>query len=88
MDPVNQLQQIWESFAFTRLLRTFRMSVAPAKLLIAMMAIVLICALGWSMDTITLTARNALSDQTSMRPGVESIAEYDTPSQWPMYEDK
>lgn len=88
MDPVNQLQQIWESFAFTRLLRTFRMSVAPAKLLIAMFAIILICVFGWLMDTLTVTTKTGKSDQTSMKPGVDSIAEYNTPSQWPMYKDK
>jgi hypothetical protein len=88
MDPINQLHQIWESFAFTRLLRTFRMSVAPAKLLIAMMAITLITSFGWVMDTITTPPFNGHPVQTTMKPGVESIAEYDTSSQWSMYKDK
>jgi hypothetical protein len=88
MDPVNQLQQIWESFAFTRLLRTFRMAVAPAKILIAMMAIILICAFGWLMDTITINTQNALSDKKTMMPSADAIAEYDTPSEWPIYKDR
>jgi hypothetical protein len=87
MDPLNQLHQLWDSFAFTRLLRTFRMSVAPAKILIAMMAIILICGFGWLMDTITTTI-DGRPLQKTMKPGVESIAQLDTPPHGPMYKDK
>lgn len=69
MDPVNQLHQIWDSLAFTRLLRTFRMAVGPAKLLIAMIAIILITAFGWVMDTVTVAAGK------SVTPTVKTAAE-------------
>ncbi|MCF7954878.1 MAG: hypothetical protein K9M75_03650 [Phycisphaerae bacterium] len=88
MDPVTQLHQIWDSFAFTRLLRTFRMSVSPAKLLIAMMAIVLITAFGWLMDSVTVATQNTLSGKKTMMPGADSIAEYGTPAQWPIFKEK
>ncbi len=42
MAEVNQLKQIWETFAFTRLVRTFRLSVGPAKILIALIILCLV----------------------------------------------
>jgi hypothetical protein len=88
MDPLNQLHQIWDSFAFTRLLRTFRMSVAPAKLLIAMMAIVLITAFGWLMDTVTVATHKSTATEKKMMPRTVHMIETATASDWKNFENK
>lgn len=48
-----QFKQFWQSFAFTNLLRTFRMAISPSKLVIAISAILIACFLGWFMDICT-----------------------------------
>ena len=88
MDPLNQLHQIWDSFAFTRLLRTFRMSVAPAKLLIAMMAIVLITAFGWLMDSVTVATHKSTATEKKMMPRTVYMIETATASEWKNFENK
>ena len=82
MDPVTQLQQIWDSFANTRLLRAFRMSVAPAKLLLALMAIILITAFGWVMDTVTVATHKSTASEKKMMPGTDVMFKVTTVSEW------
>lgn len=88
MAEANQLKQIWENFAFTRLLKTFRLSVGPSKLLTALAGIILICVFGWLMDACTKVSTPDKDKAATMKPGVASIAEYATPSEWPMYKER
>lgn len=85
MADVNQLKEIWESFAFTRLVRTFRLAVGPSKILIALMGVVTVCTLGWTMDIITTGSISQFTNPAEMKPGIASIGEYSTSTQWPMY---
>ena len=88
MAEVNQLQEIWESFAFTRLLKAFRLAVGPGKLVVALIGIALITSCGTLMD---IAARNIWSGNhksTAMKPAIAAIAEYDTPTDYPMFVEK
>jgi len=45
-----QVQSLWENVAFARLLRTFRLAVAPSRLILAGLTILVICSVGGLMD--------------------------------------
>jgi len=45
-----QLQNLWENMAFARLLRTFRLAVAPSRLILAGLTILVVCSTGAFLD--------------------------------------
>jgi hypothetical protein len=50
------LWQLWDNLIFTRLIRSFKMAIRPTKMVIAMLAVTLICLTGWVMDVCTMTS--------------------------------
>ena len=50
-----QLWQMWDDLAFVQLFQSFRMAVAPTKIAIALLAVILICLLGSFMDICSKT---------------------------------
>lgn len=64
MNIESEYSWITENFLFTKIFRTFRMSIQPSKLIIAFAAVCVICIAGWLMDfsrTVT-TNGNAISE--------------------------
>lgn len=53
MAGYKQLREIWQSFAFTKLLQTFKMAIVPSKLVTALLALLIACSVGWIMDLAT-----------------------------------
>ena len=53
MAGYKQLRQIWQSLAFTKLLRTFKMAIGPSKIVTALLALLVACLAGWLMDICT-----------------------------------
>ena len=50
------LWQLWNNLIFTRLIRSFKMAIRPTKMVIAMLAVMLVCLTGWVMDVCTMTS--------------------------------
>jgi hypothetical protein len=48
-----QLWQIWDNLAFARSFHSFRMAISPARMIIALGMVLLICLIGWFMDLVT-----------------------------------
>ena len=50
MDEEKQSSQVFENLLFPKIFQTFRMAIQPSKLIIAFLAIAIICLAGWIMD--------------------------------------
>lgn len=50
MDSQERTPQIFDNLLFPKIFQTFRMAIQPSKLIIAFMAIAVICLAGWIMD--------------------------------------
>ena len=50
MDSENQSHQVFGNLLFPRIFQTFRMAIQPSKLIIAFLAVGVICLAGWIMD--------------------------------------
>lgn len=71
------LGQLWDNFAFTKLFRSFRMAVAPSKLVVALIAVVVICAIGWVMDICSSTVAIQRQEKASNGVTVSKLTELD-----------
>ncbi len=59
MSDENNFSQIPDSLLFPKIFQTFKMAVQPTKLIIALLAVTIICLAGWTMDisnTVVVTA--------------------------------
>ena len=59
MSDENSFSQISDSLLFPKIFQTFKMAVQPTKLIIALLAVIIICLAGWTMDisnTVVVTA--------------------------------
>lgn len=65
------LGQLWDNLAFTKLFRSFRMAVAPGKLVVALIAVGLICVIGFVMDICSPTV--AVDRQKDVSSGITVI---------------
>ena len=54
MDSEQQSSQLLGTFLFPKIFQTFRMAIQPSKLIIAFLAIAIICLAGWIMDLIVV----------------------------------
>ncbi len=72
-----------EVFSFTHILKSFKMAIHPSKIILALLAIILTCALGVSMDYVWSGA----SDSSVVRPG-EAWGFWTAPSRTAFLEDK
>ncbi|GAH59225.1 unnamed protein product, partial [marine sediment metagenome] len=54
MDSEKQPSQLFDNFLFPKIFQTFRMAIQPSKLIIAFLAIAIICLAGWIMDLIVV----------------------------------
>jgi len=59
----NQISQFLDGLLFTRIFKSFRMSIQPIKMTIAFAALAILCALGWVMDLSNTVV--AVSDVTA-----------------------
>ncbi|KPJ66193.1 MAG: hypothetical protein AMJ43_08865 [Coxiella sp. DG_40] len=50
MDSEKQSYQIFDNLLFPKIFQTFRMAIQPTKLIIALLALAIICLAGWIMD--------------------------------------
>jgi len=50
MDNDKQSSQVFENLLFPKIFQTFRMSIQPTKLIIAFLALAIVCLIGWVMD--------------------------------------
>lgn len=66
MAGYKQLRQIWQSFAFTKLLRTFKMAFGPSKIFTALLALLVACLVGWLMDVCTYSVTTNPNYNTSL----------------------
>ena len=57
MAEKKQVWQIWDNLAFARSFQSFKMALAPARMVIALATVLLICLIGWLMDVTAVVAR-------------------------------
>lgn len=57
MTEKKQLWQIWDNLAFARSFHSFRMALTPARMVIALVMVLLICLIGWFMDLVAAPMR-------------------------------
>jgi len=74
MDDEHGLVQFWNGMALTRLAQSFKLAVGPAKVLIALAAVILICIVGVLMDLCSRSvvvdpARNVPQALFTSKPG-------------------
>ena len=59
MNDEKDFSEFFDSLLFTKIFQTFKMAIQPSKLIIALMAVTIICLTGWIMDfsnTVVITA--------------------------------
>jgi hypothetical protein len=54
--------QSLDNLPFTKVFQTFRIAIQPSKLIIALMAVVVLCITGWIMDYVVIAASDAPSE--------------------------
>jgi hypothetical protein len=52
----------FENFLFTKIFQTFRMAIQPSKLIIALLAVTVLCIAGWIMDYVAIATSDAQSE--------------------------
>jgi len=50
MEKEKQSTQVFENLLFPKIFQSFRMAIQPSKLIIAFLAVAIICLAGWIMD--------------------------------------
>ena len=58
MAEKKQVWQIWDNLAFARSFQSFKMAIAPARMVIALATVLLICLIGWLMDFTAVIGRD------------------------------
>jgi len=67
MTEKKHVWQIWDNLAFAKSFQSFRMALAPARMAIALMTVVLICQIGWLMDLGSAVIRPGSDTETTAR---------------------
>ncbi len=75
MTDEKQLLQIWEALVFTRLFQSFRMAVGPTKIITAMLAVMIVCLVGWLMDVCTEARPGGSRQQAILKPIILSVVD-------------
>ncbi len=57
MTEKKHVWQIWDNLAFARSFHSFKMALAPARMVIALATVLLICLIGWLMDVAVVIGR-------------------------------
>jgi len=66
MGSEKESSQVFDNFLFPKIFRTFRMAIQPSKLIIAFLALAIICLAGWVMDfSKTVVATPATQGKTT-----------------------
>lgn len=58
MTEKKHVWQIWDNLAFARSFHSFKMALAPARMVIALATVLLICLIGWLMDVTAVIGRD------------------------------
>lgn len=58
MAEKKQVWQIWDNLAFARSFQSFKMALAPARMVIALATVLLVCLIGWLMDFTAVIGRD------------------------------
>ena len=82
MTEKKHVWQIWDNLAFAKSFHSFKMALAPARMVIALAAVLLICLIGWIMDLTAVIGRDRpetkvtadidFSSSADMRPYVKN----------------
>lgn len=59
MNGEKEISQVFGNLLFPKVFQTFRVAIQPSKLIIAFLAVALICLAGWIMDLITVAASSS-----------------------------
>ncbi len=71
MSEKQQLWQIWDNLAFARSFHSFRMALSPARMVIALIMVLMICLIGWFMDLVAAPMRSYEGKPALMQTGIE-----------------
>jgi len=85
MTEEKQLWRIWDDLPFTKLLQSFRMAVGPTKMVIAMLAVIVICLVGWVMDICTEADVIGPEQQPILTPIIASVVDFGNAAQLEVY---
>lgn len=66
MAEKKQLFQVWDNLAFARLFQSLTMALSPARMVIALGTIILICLIGWLMDLAAMAVQSSPSSQVAL----------------------
>lgn len=66
MKDEQELWQMWDNLAFTRLFQGFRLTIGPTKMTIAFLAVAVIALSGWVMDACVKTVVTGANVETSI----------------------
>ncbi len=62
MHSEKEFPQVFDSVLFPKIFQAFRMAIQPSKLIIAFLAVAIICLAGWIMDLIVVAASGSQSE--------------------------
>ena len=65
MTEKKHVWQIWDNLAFARSFHSFKMALAPARMVIALATVLLICLIGWLMDATAVIGRDRTETKTT-----------------------
>jgi len=86
MTEKKQLWQIWDNLAFARSFHSFRMALSPARMVIALIMVLMISAIGWFMDLVAAPGRTdepwakQVRDEDAIAPPGLGITGSDSPT--------
>ena len=82
MDNEKQASQVLENLLFPKIFRTFRMAIQPSKLIIAFLALAIICLVGWIMDFSRTVVTDKQGEITELQAYLENTHEIDAVSEF------
>jgi hypothetical protein len=77
MDTEKESSQLIERLLFPNIFQTFRMAIQPSKLIIAFLALAVICLAGWLMDFSKTVITDGRGETTELQVYMESVQEPD-----------
>ncbi len=66
MTEKKHVWQIWDNLAFARSFHSFKMALPPARMVIALTTVLLICLIGWLMDLTAVIGRERAATETKI----------------------
>ncbi len=79
MGNENESSQLLDKFLFPKVFQTFRMAIQPTKLMIALLAVAIICLAGWLMDfskTVVKSSRHGVTELEIYAGSPDQLQDY------------